>query len=202
MAGMVVVQDKNVAAHSGDPDAQQVRAAQHDIRAFAPLYEAYFDRIYRYCLRSLRDPELAADATSETFIKALKALPRYRSRSFRSWLFTIAHNVIVDTVRRRRPATSLDTIGPLSDHAPTPEEAYVAREAAGPVADALTRLPDKQRDIVELRIAGLSGQEIAEVLGMSVGAVRVAQFRAYSRLRELLRPHADDQTQETTHGTH
>ena len=72
---------------------------------------------------------------------------------------------------------------------------------AGTVAEALRQLSDKQRYVVELRISGLKGQEIADVLGMSAGAVRVAQFRAFARLREILGPQDTDQRQETTNGT-
>ena len=85
-----------------DVDAAIVMAAQRDLRAFAPLYEKYFDSVYGYCLRSLRDSEAAADAASQTFAKAMKALPKYKAWSFRSWLFSIAHNVIVDSLVEMR----------------------------------------------------------------------------------------------------
>src|SRR5687768_11853835 len=80
-----------------DEDARMVALAKRDPRAFAPLYDRYFDPVYRYCYRRLGDGETAADATAQVFAKALAALPRYRedAPSFRSWLFAIAHNVIV-----------------------------------------------------------------------------------------------------------
>ena len=80
-------------------------AARHDPRAFASVYEAYFPPIHAYCLRRLRDPDVAADATSQVFINAIQSLPRFRpdparpGSSFRSWLFAIAHNVVIDVVR-------------------------------------------------------------------------------------------------------
>jgi RNA polymerase sigma-70 factor (ECF subfamily) len=175
-----------------DVDAAIVMAAQRDLRAFAPLYEKYFDPIYGYCLRSLRDSEAAADATSQTFAKALKALPKYKAWSFRSWLFSIAHNVIVDSVRRRKPTTAIDEAGEFSDGSPGPEDEYLYRESQHSVARLLTQLTNDQRQVVELRMAGLSGQEIADAMNSNVGAVKALQFRAYSRLRKLLSKETND----------
>lgn len=167
-------------------DASHVRAAQHDPAAFAPLYEEYVDAIYGYCWRLLRDPNAAADATSETFTKALNALPKYRSRSFRSWLFTIAHRVVIDMTRRRKPTASLDAAGDLRDHSVTPEEHYLARESDDRVVQLLSQLSPLQRDVIELRIAGLTSREIATVLGRRHGAIRMAQYRGLERLRQLM----------------
>jgi RNA polymerase sigma-70 factor (ECF subfamily) len=175
-------------------DAQLVPAAQADPRAFAPLYERYVDRVYRYCLRRLGDEDEAADATSLVFTRALAALPRFQPSSreggsFRAWLFTIAHRVVVDVYRGARPTSPLGEIeagGQLRDRAATPEEQALARDERARVERALAQLPATQRQIVELRLAGLRGAEIAAVLGLSVPAVKSAHFRAYARLRELL----------------
>ena len=70
--------------------------AQRDPYAFALLYTRYLDPIHRYCYRRLGSREAAEDATSLVFAKALSALPRYHDTSFRSWLFTIAHHVVID----------------------------------------------------------------------------------------------------------
>src|SRR5687767_10424119 len=67
-----------------------IAQAQRDPCAFAPLYAAYFDPVFRYCLRCLGDREVAADAAQEVFARALAALPRYQEKAFRPWLFTIA----------------------------------------------------------------------------------------------------------------
>ncbi|MCC6704607.1 MAG: sigma-70 family RNA polymerase sigma factor [Thermomicrobiales bacterium] len=169
-----------------DAEARWIAAAQRDLRAFAPLYQRYFDAVYGYARNSLRDPELAADITSETFARAMKALPRYRSNSFRGWLFTIAHNAIVDSVRRRKPTAPFDDLLMTPDRDPSPEELVLAGESTRWVSALLDRLTENQRQVVALRIAGLTGPEIADVLGTSVGAVKATQFRAYSRLREWL----------------
>ncbi len=186
MATVTVMRNEERGGRQEALDASHVRAAQRDPRAFAPLYEAYVDPIYGYCWRLLGDSHAAADATSDTFAKALTALPRYQSHSFRSWLFTIAHRVVIDQVRRRKPLAALEAAGELVDRAPSPEEQHLAGESDLRVVELLKRLPEMQRQIVELRLAGLRSQEIADVLGCRVGAVRTAQYRAHQCLRQLL----------------
>jgi RNA polymerase sigma-70 factor (ECF subfamily) len=164
-------------------DAPLVAAARADPQAFAPLYARYLQPVYLYCYRRLGTRTAAEDATSEVFLKALAGLPRYREDSFRGWLFTIARNVTVDAVRRQHLQESLEAAGELVDTAPTPEEETVSTETQRAL---LARLPDDQRHIVELRLAGLTGAEIARVLGHSLGSVKAMQFRAFARLRRVL----------------
>src|SRR5690606_39283514 len=91
-----------------------LRAAIADPRAFEPLYQRYAGDVYYFCYRRLQHPEEAADATSQVFIKALRALPGYTpdetqaGASFRSWLFRIASTTVIDIQRRHRPSHSLD----------------------------------------------------------------------------------------------
>jgi RNA polymerase sigma-70 factor, ECF subfamily len=170
-------------------DALAVAAARRNPAAFATLYQTYFDPVYRYCLRSLGDPDAAADATQEVFAKSLAAIVHTKVSDFRPWLFTIAHNVITDRHRQRgrRPEPSpLAAIAERPDPAPNPEETVLAAEARFTVHEYLAQLPADQRTVIELRLADLSGQEVAEILGRSVGSVKVAQFRAFRRLRDLM----------------
>lgn len=164
-------------------------SARRDPAAFAPLYRLYFDPIYRYCLRSLGDREAAADATQEVFARALAALPRTEIGAFRPWLFAIAHNSLTDRQRQRarRPVlTPLADAEERADPAPSPEEAALSAEARRSVHRLLNQLSDDQRAIVELRLADLTSPEVAGVLGRSVGSVKVAQHRAFRRLRDLM----------------
>ena len=171
-----------------DDDARVIALAKSDPRAFAPLYARYFDPVYRYCYRRLGHPEAAADATAQVFAKALAALPRYRedAPSFRSWLFAIAHNVIADDLRARRPVAPIDEAARLAATEPSPEEAALANETGCMVQALLAQLPPDQRQILELRLAGLTGPEIAAALGRSLGAVKIAQVRAFARLRAAM----------------
>ena len=202
---MVIMRDdsETEAMQSGTADDLAIiEAARADPLAFAPLYQRYAPLILRYCQRELGNAEHANDATSQTFIKAIGALHRFTpvrdhpGAMFRSWLFTIAHNVIIDQRRRHKGHLSLDSEPTqtwlnsneyLTDRNATPEDLAVSRDIANQVRAMLERLPDRQRQIVELRLLGLSGIEIAEVVGATHGAVKAAQARAYSTLRDLLR---------------
>jgi RNA polymerase sigma-70 factor (ECF subfamily) len=152
---------------------------------FVALYHRYLAPIYQYCYRRLPTAEDAEDATSLVFAKALVDLPRQRDPgTLRSWLFTIAHNVVADHYRARRPTLDLATAAgmPATASAEGPALADDALHAL------LAQLPADQARILELRLAGLTGPEIAHVVDKSSTAVKVAQFRAYARLRELLSP--------------
>jgi len=166
-------------------EAELVARAQQDPAAFAPLYQQYVRPIYGYCYQRLGTRESAEDATSQVFIKALAALPRYKDRSFRSWLFTIAHHVVAD-VHRKRPHLPLADDWDVADGGPTPEEHALSAESERSIRALLHHLTPDQREVVELRLAGLNSLEIAAVLKRRPGAIRGTQFRAYHRLRELL----------------
>jgi RNA polymerase sigma-70 factor (ECF subfamily) len=189
-------------------DVDLVRLAQADPKAFAELYDRYVDPIYRYCYRRLGDVAAAEDATSTTFFKALNGLARLNPQagSFRSWLFAIAHNVVLDQVRlrQRRPEAPIDLIAERPGTEMEPAEQVVQLDERRRLRRAVAMLSDEQQQIIELRLAGLNGPEIAAALGRSAGSVRTAQHRAIQRLRSLLSPDREatprGERKETTHG--
>jgi len=164
----------------GDVDeAALVARAVRDRAAFAPLYARYVGPVYGYCYRCLGKTEDAEDATSQTFYQALAALPRYHGASFSAWLFAIAHNVVVDMCRRRRPYLPLDAVPDPISLAPSPEDIALAADDRRRV---LASLSPAQRMVVELRLIGLRGAEIAAVLGRSLASVKMLQQRAAKRV--------------------
>lgn len=184
---------ETAAAH--DADAAIVTAAQADPHAFAPLYARYHPAVFGYCYRRSGDMEAAADLTQQIFLRALRSLPDYRPHpgaTFRSWLFTIAHNMVIDSRRKTREHRSLDQPGAdgrplvLPDRGMLPEQLALVSERRERVHRAVAQLPERRRQIVELRLAGLTGAEIAATLGMTLSAVKSAQFHAYATLRTLL----------------
>jgi RNA polymerase sigma-70 factor (ECF subfamily) len=180
-------QDNSRASH--DDDARTVALARSDPAAFAQLYRRYVDTVYRYCVHRLGTREQAEDATSQIFLKALSALPSHRAgSSFRGWLFTIAHNVITDTYRAKRVHWPLAHALEHADTEPSPEEQAIGSIERDEVRAMLLLLPTDQQRIMELRLAGLTGNEIAEVLGKNLGAVKMAQSRAIARLKQALTP--------------
>ncbi|RIK09568.1 MAG: hypothetical protein DCC49_05955 [Acidobacteria bacterium] len=181
-----------------EPDSELrdlVAAAQiGDGQALAALYDAFSDRVYRYALVILRDHEAAEDVTSDVFLGVLRNIGSFQWRqgsTFESWVFRIAHNVIVDEKRRllRRPTVPLAEEDEMRLVSPADIEdsvidAVELRDAWRNVAG----LPKGQRRVLELRlVAGLSAEETGEVLGKSAGAVRVLQHRALTTLREMSR---------------
>ena len=188
-----LAQDTQGIGGTGDDDARIVLCAKSDPGAFAPLYVRYFDAVYRYCYRRLGNADSAADATALVFARALAALPRYRddAPSFRSWLFAIAHNAITDDLRARRPFDSLDAAVEIPSPTPSPEEEALRNDSNLRVRALLADLPPDQRHVLELRLAGLTGPEIAATLDRSLGSVKILQVRAFARLRASL---ADETT--------
>ena len=168
-------------------DEDLVALAQGGEReAFAALYDRYLPRVHGYCYRLLGTREAAEDANTEVFMRALAALPAYRTGSFRSWLFAIAHNVVADELRRRRPAFPLDEIAYLADRGPLLEEAAVTMADWSSVLTLLPRLSDDQRLVVSMRLSGLSAVEFGEALGKPRNAVDGIHHRALLRLRSLV----------------
>jgi RNA polymerase sigma-70 factor (ECF subfamily) len=171
-------------------DARLVARAQANPSAFGLLYDRYVQPIYWFCYRRLGSVQAAEDATSATFMKALSALPKYdiAGGSFRSWLFAIAHNVVLDHLRQvtRRGDRSLEAVAEAAGRSPSPEATAIAGDERTALQAALVHLTEEQRQIIELRLAGLNGPEIAAALGISHAAVRTAQRRALLRLRGLL----------------
>ena len=156
--------------------------------AFGVLYQRYADRVFRHCYRKLGTREAAEDATSLVFTKALSAIGRFDADrgSFAAWLFSIANNVLADQFRaERRYQTTTELPDPV-DPSQTPEEVALAQEQSGDLRRALAKLAPREREVIELRLAGLSSSEIGVVLGCRSNTVSQAQFRAIGRLRTLL----------------
>ena len=168
-------------------DAQDERVlvalALHDRQAFAPLYDHYVGPIYRYCYQRLGNREAAEDAASLVFVKALNALPTYQGGAFAGWLFAIAHNVVIDSLRTATSPQSLDAMIDVMDTAPSPEEEALAVGDAATLRTLLQTLPEDQRQVLDLRLAGFRGAEIAAALGRSLAAVKTLQYRAMCQLR-------------------
>lgn len=178
-------------------ELQLIDRAKQDPRAFAPLYSTYADMVWRFAMSRLGDPERASDVTSQTFVKAIQSLSKFQPKlqgegtSFPAWLMIITRNTIIDDQRRHRPTADIEnsTHAPKLAAASTPESIAVRRDEQRRVRQAISKLSPKQQRMVELRIAGYSGKEIAELMGMTLNGVRTAHSRAYSKLRDLL---ADD----------
>lgn len=182
----------DIGQDSGE-DVALVAAAVRDRAAFAPLYRRHVDGVYRFCYRRLGNREDTEDATGQVFAKALAALPGYRGGSFRAWLFAIADRHTLDRLRARRSEAPLEAAENVPDAGASPEDAALAADARRRLRRRLARLTPDQRRVVELRLSGLDGDEIAAATGRTRNAVDALQFRAIARLRRLA---ADDEGED------
>jgi RNA polymerase sigma-70 factor (ECF subfamily) len=166
-------------------EATLIERAKRDRAAFAPLYERYADPIFRHCYRRLGNRADAEDATSLVFQRALANLKGFSGDSLPPWLFTIANNVVADHYRNRWPTAPLDAAFDLPDPTPDPETTAVQADRRRSLQTYLCQLPPDQQRAIELRLAGMTGPEIAEVVDRPHDAVRALLLRATKRLRTL-----------------
>lgn len=183
-----------------DEAALVAAAKEGDREAFNRLVTHYQSLAYNVAYRIVGDREAAADATQDAFLSAYRALSRFRGGSFRSWLLRIVTNACYDQLRakKRRPTTSLDADPDLDwdewtvDDGELPE-GYAERQDLGRVIQrALDALPPEQRTVVVLSdIQGLSYNEIADSLGVSMGTVKSRLNRGRRKMRDLLQGNAE-----------
>jgi len=168
------------------------RARKGDAIAFSQLYEEYFDKVYRYVYLRLGNPSEVEDVTQEVFIKALEAIGSYKWRNlpFASWLFRIAHNHVIDHLRREGKLDRVDWQGNIADiKEPDPVQMAEKRLELQELRDNIEKLSPAQRSVIYLRFAaGLSVAEVAHILGKSPGTVKALQHSGIAALRKMMPP--------------
>jgi RNA polymerase sigma-70 factor, ECF subfamily len=184
------MKDPAVAAGVADDDVLVDRARTGDEAALDSIVARHYQAVYEVAYRILGEPDAAADAAQDAFVKAIRALSSFRKEaSLRTWLLRIAANTARSAGRNttsRREVVLEPGVREVGG-GPDPEYEAMTRAEADRAAAALQQLPEKQRLAVSLRIyQDLSHREIAEVLGSSEGAARVNYHLGIKRLRELL----------------
>lgn len=183
-------------AMTGEPadaaadDAVLVAAAlRGDATAFDHLVTRHRRAVYQVCYRFVNHHEDAADLTQDTFVRAWKSLGGFRGQArFSTWLYRIAVNVSLNRVSLKTPApTTVDFDLVADQREPAPGQALAQQERAAVVRRAVQALPPKQRAALILRTYHeLSHQEVAAIVGTSVGAVKANVFHALANLRKRL----------------
>jgi RNA polymerase sigma-70 factor, ECF subfamily len=154
---------------------------------FSEIYERYSGDVHRFALYLSGNYALAEDLTSETFVHALCARSDLRVGTVKAYLFAIARNLYRDFTARQRRLVSSDELPERHDPEAGPDLSAEEREAFLNVLRAIQRLPELQREALVLAIDGeLSYEQIAVVLGCSVGAVKVRVHRARLNLKAEL----------------
>lgn len=164
------------------------RATAGDREAFGELYERWVTRVFKHVFYMVNDVDVAQDLTEQTFLRALEAIHRYERRGvpFLAWLLRIARNLYLNDQRVQRNNSSIHKNWDGGVVA-SPELSCEAKANGEDVWRAVQALDGDQRQVIVLRFMdGLSYADVARVLGKSVGAVRVAQYRALRALRRSL----------------
>ena len=165
------------------------RAREGDQAAFAQLYEEHFDRIYRYVAIRIGDRIEAEDMTQQVFVNALHSISSFKWKGvpFAAWLFRIAHNQVVDYLRKKTRRTTVPLDESLISSDSNPQLMAEHNLDVEQLLLATRRLTEAQREVVSLRFAGgLSIAEVAKIMGKSQGAVKALQHSAIVALRRVL----------------
>jgi RNA polymerase sigma-70 factor, ECF subfamily len=165
-------------------------ARRGDPEAFALLYRAHVQLIFRYISYRVNDTHLAEDLTGDVFIRALESIDRYtdRGRPFAAWLYRIAHARVVDHYRRRGRRPSEIEIEPTQFPVqPDMDGALIRRQAAQTLRAAIAELTGDQQQVIILRfIEGRRIEEVARIMGRKANAVKALQHRALRALASRL----------------
>ncbi len=168
--------------------------------AFEELVRRYEDRLYRLSFRMLGNHHDALDAVQEILIKLMAALPKFQGRSrFGTWLYRLAANTCLD-IRRKRGRTAAESLEATLEYSPGAALAMLDDEPAGSpdvyveqqyrenlVRAALEKLPESQRQLLIMRdLEDLSNSQVAEILGIEVGALKARLHRARQALKRVL----------------
>src|SRR4051812_6271242 len=143
------------------------RASNHDQAAFAELYNTYVDKIYKYVYYKVGNATDAEDLCEQVFLKAWEAIGRYKwcGYPFSSWLYKLAHNLVVDFYRTRKESLSLDEINLGRQEQIDPEHALRNALDSAELASAISLLTAEQRQVVALKfVEGYKNSEIAEMM--------------------------------------
>lgn len=181
------------------------QARRGNRNAIAQLYEVFVERIYRYIVYRVDSDADAEDLTAEVFVKMVEGLPHYTPTGvpFEAWLYRIASARVIDYRRRatRRPVHELTDN--ISDDEASPEDRLQNQEEVEDMRHAFTLLNDEQQQVLILRIIERkSHQEVADVIGKSITAVKSVQYRALqilagqlgeTKVRHYLRGVTDDE---------
>lgn len=168
------------------------RASRGDREAFGKLYERHSLRVFRHAYFLTNDLTLAEDLTAQTFLKALEAIPRFEDRGvpFIAWLLRITVNLAINYKKALKNAHHAQLPETLEDddELGSPEASCTLKSEGERVWDKVKHLPYEQRQVIVMRFMDdLPYSTVAGVLGKSIGAVRVIQFRALANLRNMMR---------------
>jgi RNA polymerase sigma factor (sigma-70 family) len=184
-----------------DSDEELMRRyARGDAAAFEVLYRRHELRVWRYLERNVRNRAVSDELMQEVWFAVARDASRYQPTArFTTWLFTIAHNRMVDSARTNRRNLSLEEMSgqdsdvtfELADSSPGPLAAAISQDEVNLLINAIGQLPNEQRDAFLMQVEGdLSVEEIAEITAVNFETAKSRLRYARNKLRELLPEHA------------
>lgn len=159
-----------------------------DLDALSPIFEKYHVKLYNFFLRLTQDRETSRDLTQNVFSRILKYRHTYdEKQNFKTWIYEIARNIHIDHYHQNRYfASDYDDSANLASHDKDALDQMEETEKHEMLKEALCQLPPDQKELIELsRFHGLKYDEISEITGNSVPAIKVKIHRAMKRLREV-----------------
>jgi RNA polymerase sigma-70 factor (ECF subfamily) len=176
-----------------EADLQQLikRAQEGDTEAFGKIYDIFFTPVYRYAAFRL-PKEMAEDTTADVFVKAWEKLHMYKAHAnvpFGAWIFRIARHSVIDVYRSQRGFDEVPESLPDNDSFNRAEARLERKDTLRIVRQAMDKLPRRYRDILVLTyVSELPYSEVARVLRISEGGVRILKMRALRKLEAFLPP--------------
>ncbi len=164
------------------------KACRGDEGAFSQLYQAYFEKIYKFLYYRVNHKETAEDLTEDVFIKAYQNITNLQNVNlFEGWLFQIARNRLIDHYRSKKQTVDLDEVIEILEYEDATVDVLDLESKQKILLELLKELTTEQRQVIRLKFfEDLSNSEIASLINKTEVAVRVIQHRAMTRLKELI----------------
>ncbi|MBP9695086.1 MAG: sigma-70 family RNA polymerase sigma factor [Candidatus Magasanikbacteria bacterium] len=176
-----------------DKDLQSInRVLSGDVAAFGSVYDAYIEPIYRFVFFRVQNHHVAEDVTSDIFLKALDRIHTYKSNrgSFRTWLYQLARNTIIDYYRTTKQTVSIEEAYDVPSNSHVSVERVDSTLLAEKVGKYLSGFKDVERDILILRIwQEMPYSEIAGIVGKKEDACKKIYIRAIEKIQKIFPPH-------------
>ncbi len=176
-------------------EKELIKRVKKDPAAFGRLYDEHYQKIFGYVLRRTGDIDISQDVVSETFLKAMKNLPRFKWQgvSFSSWLYRIAANEVVNFFRKKKPTASLAAIAEpafekdILEGISSAEEKLKEHQDFLAIRKQISGLSEKYQRVLALRFfENKQIKEIGEILGKSEGTIKSLLHRGLARLRQQI----------------
>lgn len=186
---MPIVSRYHVSEQDQQVELDIIESAKHTPEKFAPIYEKYYESIFRFVHKRIDDRDGALDITSQVFLKALSNLKKYSYKGvpFSSWLYRIAHNELVTFIKKNeeKRCVNIDSVG-VHEMADDIDSALVEKQYEK-LIETVSDLPEEDLQLIEMRFfEKRSFKEIGEILDITENNAKVKTYRVLDKLKTLI----------------